>query len=317
MIYLTIGIMCATLVGLLAHRVGICLVRAVKQTLKGQPGLLAAILMSGLWVGAYSVVANYNDWTQPFTRFAFHPAFAIGGFLFGLGAGLNQACSVSTLNQFARGNLSMIFTMIGWFFGWYIWDSLSTSFSITINYQQLAPLDKHVDSIMFGLSALLTLLIIVILPKERERWISVSAIGLVVSILFFIEPIWAPSQLVKDLGRSVVEDSVAPSLYRIALMVMMLIGMRISVVMYKNQRFSMPTIPRAIQHSFAGITMGCGGAIALGGNDSQILMGIPAVSFSAITVIVFMLIGIAFEQYLYNRYNSFGWRIFSGSSETK
>ena len=170
---------------------------------------------------------------------------------------------------------------------------------------------------MFGLSALLTLLIIALFPKERERWISVSLIGLVVSILFFIEPIWAPSQLVKDIGRSVVDDNLMPSAYRIALMLMMLIGMRISVIMYKNQRFSMPTIPRTIQHSVAGITMGCGGAIALGGNDSQILMGIPAASFSAITVILFMLIGIVFEQYLYNRYNSLGWRIFSGASQTK
>ena len=59
MLYSIIGLICVTLVGLLAHGLGICLVTAVKKALKGQPSLLAAIMMSGLWVGAYSVLANY------------------------------------------------------------------------------------------------------------------------------------------------------------------------------------------------------------------------------------------------------------------
>lgn len=315
MIYSVIGLLCVTLVGLLAHRVGICLVRAVKLTLSGQPSLLAAILMSGLWVGVYSVLANHNGWTQPFTRFAFHPMFAVGGFLFGIGASINQACSVSTLNQFARGNLSMLFTMTGWFVGWYIWDLLSASLSITINYQQLPQLNQQFVNIMFGLSILLTLIIILLFPKERGRWLGISAIGLLVSILFFIEPIWAPSRLIQDFGRSVVEDKTAPSIYRTALAIMMLLGMWVSVMLYRDKRFLWPTIHKTIRHSIGGLMMGFGGAIALGGNDSQILMGIPSMSFGAITAIAFMLVGIAFEQYLYSHYNSFNLRIFARSEK--
>ena len=97
MLYSIIGLICVTLVGLLAHNLGICLVRAVRKTLDGQPSLLAAIMMSGLWVGAYSVLANYNGWSQPFPRFSGHVWFAVGGFVFGIGASINQACSVSTL----------------------------------------------------------------------------------------------------------------------------------------------------------------------------------------------------------------------------
>lgn len=301
MTYSIIGLVSVTLVGLLAHRVGICMVNAVRLTLIGQPSLLAAILMSGLWVGAYSVLANHNGWDQPFTRFAFHPMFAVGGFIFGIGASINQACSVSTLNQFARGNLSMLFTMAGWFIGWYIWDFLSTSLSITFDYQKLPLLNQQFVSMMFALSILLTLLIIVFFPKERGRWLSVSAIGLLVSVLFFIEPIWPPSRLIQDLGLSAVEDKTVPSIYRIELALMMLIGMWLSVMYYRDKRFRWPTVQKTMRHSFAGIMMGIGGAIALGGNDSQILMGIPSLSFGAMTAIAFMLLGIAFEQYLYSR----------------
>ena len=113
MLYMITGLLCVTLIGFIAHRVGICLVRGVAQLTDGRPALLMAILFSGLWVGAYSVVAAVQGWEQPFTRHALHPLFAVGGFIFGVGASINQGCSVSTLHQFARGNLAMLFTMTG------------------------------------------------------------------------------------------------------------------------------------------------------------------------------------------------------------
>ena len=287
------------------------MVRGVRQALNRQPSLLAAILMSGLWVGAYSVFANYNGWMQPFKRFDFHLAFAIGGFIFGVGASINQACSVSTLHQFARGNLSMLLTMLGWFLGWYIWDLLSSNFSIVINYQPLPLLNQQFVSIMFGLSVLFTLLIVILYPKERERWLGVSAIGLLVAVLFFIEPMWPPSRLIQDMGLSVVEDKTAPSIYRAGLTLMLLLGMWISVMLHKDTRFMWPTRYKILRHSLGGIMMGIGGAIAIGGNDSQILMGMPSMSFGAVTAIVFILIGIAFEQYLYNHYHDFKSRFIS------
>lgn len=277
----------------------------------GHPSLLGAILVSGLWVGAYSVLANLNGWSQPFPRFNAHVWFAVGGFLFGIGASINQACSVSTLYQLARGNLSMVFTMVGWFVGWYIWGLLSISQSIAINYQQLPLLSAQFVYIMFGLSVLFTFIVILLFPKERGLWIGVSVIGLLVAALFFIELMWAPSRLVQDMGRSVVEDKNAPSIYRISLALMMLVGMRISVVWHQEKRFRWPTLYKFMRHSFGGFMMGVGGAIALGGNDAQILMGIPSMSFGAMITIAFMLIGIVFEQYFYSHYLVFKAHIFS------
>ena len=128
---------------------------------------------------------------------------------------------------------------------------------------------------------------------------------------------WAPSRLVQDMGLSVVEDKSTPSLYRVSLAIMMLIGMRISVVLHKEKRFRWPTLYRFVRHGFGGLMMGAGGAIALGGNDAQILMGIPSMSFGAMLTILFMLIGIAFEQYLYNYYMAFKLRKLKVESRSK
>ena len=261
--------------------------------------------MSGLWVGAYSVLANFYDWSQPFPRFATHFSFAVGGFIFGLGASINQACSVSTLNHFAKGNLSMLFTMLGWFIGWYIWNLGSAHLSINIAYQNIPLLNQQFVNIMFALSVLFTLFIVFRYPTERRLWMGVSAIGLLVAALFFIEVMWPPSSLIQDAGRSVVEDRSAPSMYRASLALMMLIGMRISVIIQKEKQFRWPTFKKFVRHTLGGIMMGVGGAIALGGNDSQILMGIPSLSFGALTAIAFMLLGIAFEQYLYSYYPTY------------
>ncbi|MEM7358781.1 MAG: YeeE/YedE thiosulfate transporter family protein [Pseudomonadota bacterium] len=301
MIYSLIGIVCVTLIGFIAHRVGICLVRAVKLLIEGQANLLLAILMSGLWVGAYSVLAHVNEWGQPFARFEFHPLFALGGFLFGVGASVNQGCSVSTMHQFARGNVSMLFTMAGWFFGWCLWVWLAMTELPEIQYPQSPPLDAGLVFIMFGLSVAFTLLMIILFPGERERWLGISLIGMLVGVLLYIEPMWAPSSVIQDVGSAIFEGKAVPSGYRMSLVMMLLIGMWISCLVVKNLRFRKPTLHKVVRHSIAGLMMGFGGAMALGGNDAQVLTGLPALSLGAMTAVIFMLIGIATEQFLYHR----------------
>lgn len=301
MIYTLIGIACVTLIGFIAHRVGICLVRAVKMSIERDFSLLLAILLSGLWAAIYILVADYNQWQQPFERFAFHPLFAVGGFIFGLGASVNQGCSVSTMHQFARGNLSMIFTMLGWFIGWCLWMSLSMTNFVRVDYIMLAALDINIVKLLFGLSVVFTMGMLWLFPKQRERWFGIALIGLLVSVLFHIEPMWAPSKLIQDIGSSVFEGTAAPSFFREVLVVMLLLGMWLSVLLIGNMQLRWPTPHKLVRHSVAGNLMGVGGAMALGGNDSQILMGLPTLSIGAITAVSFMIIGIATEQILYHQ----------------
>lgn len=303
MIYPLIGIICITLIGFIAHRLGLCLVSAVKLLTEGKPGLLLAILMSGLWVGAYSVLAYVNEWEPPFVRFQFHFLFALGGFIFGVGAAVNQGCSVSTMHKFASGNLSMLFTMVGWFVGLCVWLSLTEV--MTIHYQASPQLQPDLVILIFALSIVFTVLMMILLPQERARWLGISMIGLLVGVLFYIEPMWAPSRLIQDIGSALFQDNPLPSLYRILLVMMLLLGMWWSLFTGKNLNLRWPTMHKIMRRSIAGLMMGFGGAMALGGNDSQILTGLPTLSMGAIIAVLFMLIGIATEQVLYRWRKSF------------
>lgn len=301
MLFAIIGLVSITLIGFIAHRIGICLVRGVRLGLeKKDYSLLAAILMSGLWVGAYSVFTSINDGMFEFPRFNIHPLFALGGFVFGIGASINQGCSVSTVHQFARGNLSMIFTMAGWFLGWLLWRQFAGSGLVILEYRSLPSLDLEINISLFAVCVAITLFMIFRYPAQRERWIGVSLIGLLTGVLFFIEPLWAPTRFIQDVGGSLVDNSQSPSNYRTILVALLLIGMWVSVLVVRDIKFRLPTLHKIARHSIAGVLMGIGGAMALGGNDAQILMGLPSLSLGAIMTLVFMLVGIATEQWLYH-----------------
>jgi len=257
--------------------------------------------MSGLWVAGYMFLAGLNNWPLPFTRFGFHPLFAIGGFIFGVGASINQGCSVSTMHQFARGNISMLFTMCGWFFGWCLWMATTMNSTSIGHYPQQSALDADVVKVLFFASVIFTLAMVVLLPKQRERWLGISLIGLLVGVLFYIEPKWAPSRLIQDAGAALFESTALPGIYRVALVMMLLIGMWVSVLILHDLKLRWPTPHKIVRHGSAGVLMGFGGAMALGGNDAQILMGLPNLSIGAITAVFFMLAGIATEQLLYHR----------------
>lgn len=119
--------------------------------------------------------------------------------------------------------------------------------------------------------------------------------------MFYVEPMWAPSKLIQDTGSALFQGSQVPSVYRVILLLTLLLGMWFSVLLLHNVNLRWPTIHKVIRHSIAGGLMGFGGAMALGGNDSQILMGIPSLSPGAIAAVISMFVGITAEQFLYHR----------------
>ena len=165
----------------------------------------------------------------------------------------------------------------------------------------VSPLAPNLVLLMFALSVMFTAFMIWRSPGERRLWLGISLIGLLAGVLFYIEPMWAPSAVIKDLGLSLVEGQPLPSLYRSLLVIMLLVGMWTSVLMVRDIHLRWPTPHKVVRHSLAGALMGIGSSMALGGNDSQVLMGLPSLSVAAITTVVFMLLGIMLEQFLYHR----------------
>lgn len=296
-----IAILAITVIGFIAQRIGLCMVSGTREAMQGRPGLLIAILLSGFWVWAYSIIALTNGWQLPFDRYAMHPLFALGGFTFGIGASINQACSISTMNHLTRGKVAMLFAIAGWFLGWYLWMTAASQSALSINYTRLPDLPLTALILIATPLFIATLAMLIIDRQHRYRWLGISVVGCLSGCLFYLVPNWTPSRLIQDSGSLLLGHGELPSLLRFALLGMLMFGMWLSVVFTRDVKLRWPTRHKIIRHSLAGTLMGIGGSMALGGNDAQLLTGLPAASIGGMTALVFMLLGIATEQTLYKK----------------
>ena len=296
-----IALSVTVLLGYIAQRCGICMVRATRNTLKGDPVLLVAILLSGVWVWLYAVAAYFNDWTLPFVRYQLHPVFMIGGFLFGVGASINQACSISTMIHLAQGHLGKFFTITGWFLGWSLWTQIIQIKLGGMEHETLELMNLN-NTLLVSVSVLvMTLFFVLKFKPPIKLMLGVLGIGLIASLLFYLVPGWPPSQLMNDMSNAIYQDQAFPSPLRMGIIVALLTGMWISVLVSHTAKLRFPKWPAAIRFLSAGTLMGIGVGMALGGNDTQLLFGIPATSPGALSAILFMFIGIACEQVVFQR----------------
>jgi len=245
------------------------MVRATRNTLKGDPTLLVAILLSGAWI-----------W---------------------LGASINQACSISTLNELAKGHVGKILTIMGWFIGWSIWTKLLVHNVISVEYVKEDALDIT-NTLIVSITVLVTLTIFVLRFKPPMKlMLGVLSIGLIASLLFYLVPNWPLSQLMNDVGSAVLYEKPTPSFLRIGIFFALLIGMWIAVAINHNAKLRFPTVRSGVRFLIAGTMMGVGAGMALGGNDTQLLFGIPSTSIGSLSALLFMFIGIVCEQLIYQR----------------
>ncbi|MEH6629137.1 MAG: hypothetical protein V7739_22110 [Motiliproteus sp.] len=108
-----VALLLIALLGYLAQTTGLCMVRGINEWLGGNPMLMLAILLSGVWSWVAASASYYSGFSAPFKVFEANGWFALGGLLFGLGTAFNQGCGVSTLSKLSRGNLQMSATLEG------------------------------------------------------------------------------------------------------------------------------------------------------------------------------------------------------------
>ncbi len=115
-----------TVIGFLAQTTGLCMVRGVKEATSGKPVFLVSILLSGSSVWLAIAIAHFLE--QPIRLNSNFPTIltALGGFIFGLGAAFNGGCGVSTISRFARGQVMMVATILGWLVPWLLFVDLFT-----------------------------------------------------------------------------------------------------------------------------------------------------------------------------------------------
>lgn len=120
-------------------------------------------------------------------------------------------------------------------------------------------------------------------------------IGLLAGFLFLYEPSWTPSGLLHDLSAAALHSDGTrwPALHRYYLLLALIGGMVLAV--WRTERFDFKSVRWTVwlMHLAAGILMGLGASLAMGGNDSQLLLALPAFSPAGFLAVTCMMLGIA------------------------
>lgn len=293
MIFLIIALIFSAYIGYFSQATGLCMVRGVGDWMNGRPIRLLAILGTGFWVYLYFPLMDTGNFPMHLQRYELHWGFLLGGFIFGVGTAANGACSISTVSRLSSGDTSMVFTLIGWLAGWLLLDFTGFHF----NYSRLEIESSLLSLMSWAVLGMLVLASAYVYFKHRKGWriwSGIMLVGILAGAVFLLQPAWSPSDFVKDLGLAVITRNPGklPTFERIAILAMMLVGMGIAAWRYRRFKIRFPARKEVAKHFFAGTLMGAGAAAALGGNDYQLLLAIPALSLAGLLAILGILLGV-------------------------
>jgi hypothetical protein len=285
-----IVLLIAAVLGHLAQSTGLCMVRGMNEWMAGKPGFIAAILCSGVLAWVSGVLAAPLGYELPFSRLEISGWFALGGLLFGAGAAFNQGCGVSTLSKLSRGEVEMIATISGWLLGWYALERWGPE-----------PVHDEMGSpgllsflVLAGVSIGLAAWLIFSKRERRKTWFGMMGIGLLAGFLFLYERSWTPSGLLHDLSYSLRsgEPDSWPAPHRYLIILALLGGMLFAALRGKRFKLTRLRWKPILTHLLAGCLMGVGAALAKGGNDSLLLLAMPAFSPAGFIAVGSMLVGL-------------------------
>ena len=290
----------AGIIGYLAQRTGLCMVRGVMNLRQGRPMMILAMLLCGICVWAIVPFANAWEVEVPLLRYDWHYYFGLGGLLFGLGAGINGGCGISTLSKLAHGEMPMAATVLGWIIGWGLWASLVSGDVHAIRLEETSLMTISIEVLVLAVATIWALMHS---PQGRKLWLGIMAIGFLSGLLFMLQPYWPPSSLLQSLTNASFHDGTNdwPSYDRYLVMFALLTGMLMAAGISRDFVWQPSTVLRLLFHLLAGVIMGLGAAMAMGGNDTQLLLGLPGFSPAGILTVIFMIPGIYLGTLLQTR----------------
>ncbi|MBV6754530.1 YeeE/YedE family protein [Pseudomonas chlororaphis] len=287
---LLMALVLAFLIGWVSQRMGMCLVKACEQLLAGRPTLFVALTSCGLFGLMLAPLYRFSEVSLPlYSPGISYPLLIAGGLLFGVASVLNNGCSVGTLTRFASGNFNKLFTMIGWVLGIVLW------YYLHMMPEQKTLLMPEISSrhywLLIGVVALV-LIFLVAVHGNKHLVLSSMLLGALTSALYTFEPLWTPSVFFYNVSQMFWQADMAISARRIAVFVMLLAGMLSFTLYRKTFRFEAFAPSKAGVHLLAGILMGIGASMMLGGNDSQILLVFPTLGVASSIPLVSIATGI-------------------------
>jgi hypothetical protein len=308
-----LSLVLAMVLGFAAHRAGVCSVRAVAEVMHARTlYIFKSIGKSALWI---LIVTIPFFWLMPSTMsglagWELTVAAVTGGLLFGLGAGINGACSYSTMTRLVDGEVGMLIAVISFAFGVFVFTVL-----IDLGWTGRPQIVPPLVGSLVGWGAILSVVLIayglfeaIRLLRTREPGSSILGLALAhryrlsTSALLMGAMGGAIFLLYGSAGYSstfevVIEGALGtrpwPSRQRWLLLLAVLVGMFLSTL--QRGSFKADWRPRRMwwRNVFGGALMGLGVALAPGGNDALVLYGVPNLSPHALPAYAAMAIGIA------------------------
>jgi uncharacterized membrane protein YedE/YeeE len=297
---LPVSLLLVCIIGFLAQSIGLCMVRGVNEFKSGKPEFLLALLLSGDLAWIAMIYGNYFGIHTNFKTYEANSWFAIGGVIFGFGTAFNQGCGVSTLSKLSRGDSKMIFTIIGWIIGW----TILAQWNPTTNHIKLFFSTNITLGILVSISIALLIWAFTGEKKRKNLWLTMMTIGLIGGFVFLFDPKWTPSGLLNKISHALTStDKVLwPPMESYFIFLSLIAGMLAAAWRSKKFEILKSNWKQWVLHLMAGTCMGIGASLALGGNDSQLLLALPTLSPGGITAILGMLIGIWIGLFVRERY---------------
>ncbi|CAG8870190.1 hypothetical protein PS726_02811 [Pseudomonas fluorescens] len=291
MFSLLISLLLAFLIGWVSQRMGMCLVNAMGLLLKRRPTLFVSLVSCGLFGLLLAPLYALSGVSQPlFIPEVGYLSLVGGGLLFGLASVLNDGCSVGTLTKLASGNLNKVFTILGWVLGIVLWHHLNML--PEHRALQMPMITSRHYWLVIGI-VLLILLFLIRIHGDRHLVLSSLLLGALTSALYTFEPLWTPSVFFYDLSqRFWGPGDTSLTTQRVTVFAMLMLGMLCYTLhrrTFNYQRFAAMT---AARHLLAGVLMGTGASMMLGGNDSQILLVFPTLTWVGAVPLVSIVLGI-------------------------
>ncbi|VVP04073.1 hypothetical protein PS900_02993 [Pseudomonas fluorescens] len=291
MFSLLISLLLAFLIGWVSQRMGMCLVNAMGLLLKRRPTLFVSLVSCGLFGLLLAPLYVLSGVSQSlFIPEVGYLSLVGGGLLFGLASVLNDGCSVGTLTKLASGNLNKVFTILGWVLGIVLWHHLNML--PEHRALQMPMITSRHYWLVIGI-VLLILLFLIRIHGDRHLVLSSLLLGALTSALYTFEPLWTPSVFFYDLSqRFWGPGDTSLTTQRVTVFAMLMLGMLCYTLhrrTFNYQRFAAMT---AARHLLAGVLMGTGASMMLGGNDSQILLVFPTLTWVGAVPLVSIVLGI-------------------------
>jgi uncharacterized membrane protein YedE/YeeE len=319
---LIVACLLAASLGFAAHRASVCTVRAVAELTSARTGhMLFSIAKASVWVLAVTLpffwlmpaaAASLNGWRL--TNIS-----VLGGFIFGVGAGINGACAFSTMARMVDGEVRMLLTVSGFALG-------VSGYVALLNRQWLArpAASPALVGILIDWAMVLALapliwaayelirlwrtrpdgasLVSMILAPQYRLSTSAMVIGLTGSAILLLFGSPGYTATLQNLIEDYIGSQGSTATERWVLFGAVFLGMVLSTSQRGSFRFDW--LPRRswLRNVVGGALMGLGTALLPGGNDALVLYGIPSLSPHAPPAFAAMVAGIAAALWLLRRF---------------